>query len=768
MKRYKYWFLLLIPFLIAACSGSDDPVIEPPVVIKEGLNYSPTAPDADQELTITFKAGSTSALYNYVGDVYIHIGVIVDGSWKYVPAEWTENISKCKMTKTADNVWSVKLSPTVRQWFASGETSIQKLGIVIRNADGSKKGLTVDAFVSVTDSKYKPFTPAAIKYATLPAGVKEGINIVNSSTVTLVLYDKDKSGNHKDYAHVIGDFNSWKLTNDDKSQMNRDDAAGCWWITLSGLTGTKEYAFQYYVGTAAEGATRLADAYSRKILDPDNDSYISSTTYNEDKTYPQGAEGIVSVFKTEPDTYTWKNTAFKMKDKDDLVIYEMLLRDFTASGDLNGAKAKLSYLKSLGVNAIELMPVQEFDGNDSWGYNPCFFFALDKAYGTDKMYKEFIDACHGEGIAVIFDVVYNHATGSHPFAKLYWNSATNKTSAQNPWFNVDAPHPYSVFHDFNHESPLVRAFVKRNLEFLLKEYKIDGFRFDLTKGFTQKSSTESTASAYDATRIAILKDYNSTVKTVNPSAMMILEHFCDNAEEKELANDGMYLWRNMNYAYCESAMGLPGNSDFSGLYDTSMPMGSLVGFMESHDEERMSFKQIAYGNYTFKTSLADRMKQLKVNTAFFLTVPGPKMIWQFGELGYDYSIEENGRTGKKPIKWEYYDDASRKALYDTYAKLMTLRNANTELFDTSALFSWQVKGNTNWLNGRFLTLEGGGKKLVVAGNFTNQAGSYTVTFPHTGTWYNYMTGESVSVSATNQTISIPAHEFKLFVDFQSN
>ncbi len=151
MKRYKYWFLLLIPFLIVACSGSDDPVIEPPVVLKEGLNYSPTAPDADQELTITFKAGSTSALYNYVGDVYVHIGVIVDGSWKYVPAEWTENISKCKMTKTADNVWSVKLSPTVRQWFASGETSIQKLGIVIRNADGSKKGLTDDAFVSVTD-----------------------------------------------------------------------------------------------------------------------------------------------------------------------------------------------------------------------------------------------------------------------------------------------------------------------------------------------------------------------------------------------------------------------------------------------------------------------------------------------------------------------------------------------------------------------------------------------------------------------------------------
>ena len=613
-----------------------------------------------------------------------------------------------------------------------------------------------------------PENTGEVKQATLPAGVIEGINIINDNTATFVLYDKAKDNDHYDKAYIVGDFNNWEVSKEDNSQMLRDDNAGCWWITIKGLDSTKEYAFQYHLTTVTGEHIRIADAYARKILDPYNDKYISVSTYPENKAYPTGAEGIVSVFQTKPTPYNWKVSNFKVADKDDLVIYEMLLRDFTASGDLNGAKAKLSYLKSLGVNAIELMPVQEFDGNDSWGYNPCFFFALDKAYGTDKMYKEFIDACHGEGIAVIFDVVYNHASGNHPFAKLYWDGAKNKTAANNPWFNVNAPHPYSVFHDFNHESPLVRAFVKRNLEFLLKEYKIDGFRFDLTKGFTQKSSTESTASAYDATRIAILKDYNSTVKTVNPSAMMILEHFCDNAEEKELANDGMYLWRNMNYAYCESAMGWPDNSDFSGLYDTSMPMGSLVGFMESHDEERMSFKQIAYGNYTFKTSLADRMKQLKVNTAFFLTVPGPKMIWQFGELGYDYSIEENGRTGKKPIEWEYYVDANRKALYDTYAKLMTLRNANTELFDTSALFSWQVKGNTNWLNGRFLTLEGGGKKLVVAGNFTNQAGSYTVTFPHTGTWYNYMTGESVSVSATNQTISIPAHEFKLFVDFQSN
>ena len=74
------------------------------------------------------------------------------------------------------------------------------------------------------------------------------------------------------------------------------------------------------------------------------------------------------------------------------------------------------------------MPVQEFEGNNSWGYNPFYFFALDKAYGTKEDYKAFIDECHSQGIAVLFDVVYNHATGSHTFARLFWNSSTNKTA----------------------------------------------------------------------------------------------------------------------------------------------------------------------------------------------------------------------------------------------------------------------------------------------------------------------------------------------------
>ncbi len=777
VKSFLYLLLLLF-----ALSCGDDPVVTPepepkpepeqPATISEGISWSPESPDADKELTIWFKAASNSALYNYSGEVYIHIGVVSEGTWQYVPAEWDENIAKCKMTTVADEpfTWSITLSPSIREWFGSGETPVNKIGIVIRSADGTKKGIENDSFIdNITDSKYKAFQPATIKTGTMPAGMQHGINIVDNSTVTLVLYDKDKYGARKDFAHVVGDFNNWTLSNDDKSQMTWDQSAGCWWITLTGLDPAKEYAFQYYLGNTGKDHIRVADPYARKILDPSNDPYILASTYPENMTYPEGAIGIVSVFRIQEEPYNWQVTNFGKPSRDNLVIYELLLRDFTENGDLKGAMEKLDHLQSLGVNAIELMPVQEFDGNDSWGYNPAFYFAMDKAYGTDRMYKEFIDECHQRGMAVILDVVYNHATGANPFARMWWDAANNKTAANNPYFNVDAPHPYSVFHDFNHESELVRSFVKRNLKFLLEEYHIDGFRFDLTKGFTQQSSTESTAGNYDASRIAILKDYNNDIKAVNPETYVILEHFADDREETELSNEGMMVWRNNNEAYTEAAMGWKDKTDFRRAYygTSSRPANSLVSYMESHDEERAAYKQIQWGNGILKTNLDARMSQLGANAAFFFTVPGPKMVWQFGELGYDVSIDENGRTGRKPIKWDYYTVPERKQLYDTYAALIGLRRDHPELFNATATLNWKVTPSF-WEQGRFLTLSsfGNAKKVVVVGNFTNAPITAATTFPELGDWHNYLNpAEKITVHSQTMPVSVPSNSFRIFYKF---
>ncbi len=741
-----------------------------------GFSFNPETLNADQALTIRFKADSSSDLYNFTGDCYLHAGVIIEGQWNYVPTEWSENIEKNHWTKLTDNIWEFKMTPSIREWFASGESPVNKLGLIIRNADGTKKGLAEDYFVTVTDDQYQGFVADAskIKQETMPTGLEYGINKVSATEVTIVLYDKDTAGSHHEYAYVVGDMNDWTLANDDTSLMKRDDAAGCWWITFSGLDATKEYRFQYYIGDGAD-TFRMADGYSRKVLDQNNDQYIPESTYpSAERQYPEGAYGTVSCFKIQEDAYAWQNPNFKIADKKDLVIYELLLRDFSDSHDLDGLMAKLDYIETLGVDAIELMPTQEFDGNDSWGYNPCFYFAMDKAYGTDNDYKAFIDECHSRGIAVILDVVYNHMTGASPFARLYWDGGSNKTASNNPYFNVDAKHPYNVFHDMNHESQLTRDMVKRNLKFLLEEYKFDGFRFDLVKGLTQNAGGNDSDDngAYDASRVAIVRDYHSAMMEANPDAMMILEGFLASDEENVYADDGIFCWRNKNHQFCEAAMGCPSsNASLDGMYELK---GNWVSYMCSHDEERPAYKQFKYGQDYFKytqaalsgTKLDSGMKQIAANFALFLTAPGPKMIWQFDELGYDYSIEKNGRTGAKPIKWNYYDtDGPRKDLYNTVSKIMKLRNDNEDLFDITSTISKNWSGTTWSTSGTYTKLTAGSKNLVVIANLSGAAQTYSVTFQHTGSWTEYISGDDVAVGAATMDVAVPAYGFKIFTDF---
>ena len=571
-----------------------------------------------------------------MGDVPVHIevevhplGIVVDDEWNFVPAEWDENIEKCRFTKVASNHWTLTLKPTIREFFGSGETPVVKLAMVIRSDDGTKQ-TRPDQFCSVTDTKYEvvPFEPDPVVKEAKPSGAEYGINYNSDNSVTFVFYDKDTAGKSHKYCYIVGDWNGWERVSE--GAMKRDDASGCWWITLNGFDADKEYRFQYRLGNEKGSDTYVSDPFTEIVYDQWNDQYIDGVP-----AFPEGAKALVSAFRINKPSYTWKYPDFRIEDKNDLVIYEMLFRDFTTSKDIDGAMAELDYIEQLGVNAIELMPIQEFDGNLSWGYNPNHYFALDKAYGTREEYKEFIDECHKRGIAVILDMVFNHATGLNPMNKLY-PYGTDLSS--NPWFNTTAPHSDNVYEDWNHDFVPTKTMFTRSLAYWLTEYKVDGFRMDLSHGLcgTKKHTSVGNIKHY----------YEHGVKAISPDAYMILEHWGDNmgSERPALIKEGMMCWDNTTNAYYQTAMGwLKDGDDLS-----SANKDNYVTYCESHDEERAFFKAKQWGNGTLQTSEEARAARVPLNMAFLTLLNGPKMFYHFAELGFDYSKYQNaqGKWGK--------------------------------------------------------------------------------------------------------------------------
>ncbi len=596
-----------------------------------------------------------------------------------------------------------------------------------------------------------------------PAGTEPGINIIDDNSIRLSLFAPGK-----DYVYVIGDFNDWKPQT--AFYMNRSNDGATWWLDITGLDPDTEYAFQYFV----DGTIKIGEPYSEKILDPFNDQFIPASTYPNLKPYPQGkTSGIVTAFTINKPNFNWQHDDYERPANEDLVIYELLIRDFITAQNYQTLIDTLDYLDRLGINALELMPINEFEGNISWGYNPSYHMALDKYYGTPEDLKTLVDACHERGIAVIVDIVLNHGFSQCPLAQLYWNPSEGKPAPDNPWFNVDPTHAFNVGSDFNHESPATEVYVERIVRYWLEEYHIDGYRFDLSKGFTQNENGDFGAGAYDASRIAILKNIADICWDVNPEAYVTLEHFTDNTEEKELADYGMMLWGNMNFQYNEATMGYNSNLDGAAYTKRGWDVPHLISYMESHDEERIMYKNLEFGNSGANgydvTDLFTALQRVELGAAFFYTIPGPKMLWQFGEAGYDYSIftcpdgtvnegDDGCKLSPKPIRWDYPDDPSRRQLYDVHKALIDLKTTYP-VFSTTD-FDLLINQSA-W---KRINLNHPEMNVSVLGNFDVNERDVTADFQHDGWWYEYFSGDSINVTNVEMQLSFAPGEYRLFTD----
>lgn len=586
--------------------------------------------------------------------------------------------------------------------------------------------------------------------AALPAGLKKGINYHDDPTrVSLVLEAPGKN-----YVFVTGDFTDWKVLDEYRMQVTPDGEL--FWIELNGLTPGQPYVFQYWMNDGV----KVGDPYADQVADPWNDTYIEPEVFPDLPAYEQVAYQTATVLQTGQETYQWaaSEASWERPDLDHLTIYELHIRDFLGSHHYQDLIDTLPYLKNLGIQAIELMPVSEFEGNDSWGYNPSYYFAPDKYYGTKHDLKDFIQAAHQEGMAVILDMVLNHAYGQNALLKMYFDESQGRPSPDNPWFNEEYVGPYSWGYDFNHESEYTQAFIDSVNTYWLQEYHFDGFRFDFTKGFTNYAPGGN-IDTYDPSRIRILKRMADKIWSVDSDAYIILEHWGPANEEAELANYGMKLWRNRSYDYVPAATGNP-TGNFNGM-DTE----HQVTYFNSHDERRLAehllTEGLAQGAYNTKDPLI-MYERAKLAAAFQFLFPGPQMMWQFDELGYDIDINFNSRTGRKPLPWGpdgtgYYEDSLRQYIYDVYQGLLRVRNIIGPDNLARAAKQHQLSGPL-----RRLSYDANGIDLVVIGNFGLTANAIDPAFPQTGTWYDYFSGESRSVTQPNAPINLQPGEWHLF------
>lgn len=593
-----------------------------------------------------------------------------------------------------------------------------------------------------------------------PEGIKNGVNYFTDSSFVFQL-----TAPHKNSVFFLCPANNFQVDFQFLMSKSTDDRR--FWIELpKALFGESQNMYQYLV----DGGIKIADPYSEIVLDPWNDSGIPNDVKAEIPDYPgQMTEGIVTVFDVEDKIYPWTTQEYERPKKQELIVYELLMRDFLADHHYTSLLDTLDYLKDLGVNAIELMPVFEFEGNNSWGYNPSFHMAVDKYYGTRDQLKAVIDKAHALGMVVILDVVFNHTFSQGPLAQLYWDAANFRPAADNPWLNVSPRHPFNVGYDFNHESSETKAWVKQILSYWIEDFRFDGFRFDLSKGLTQKNSGNDAGlmGQYDPSRIIILKDYADHIWSLDPSAYVIMEHFAENREEKELSDYGMMLWGNSNHDFNEAAMGYSSSINWANYQFRDWEDPHIMGYVESHDEERTMYKVQRWGSsnvdYDTKTLETGLMRSEAVQAVFY-SIPGPKMMWQFGELGFDFSINycvngevsDDCRLDPKPIKWDYLTEEPRARLRRVFKNIFHLKTG----FETFNTTDFEVENVDGYV--KVVRLFHEDLDVLTVANFNVTRQTVAPGFSKSGTWYDYLSGKEVDVTDDNFTLDLGPGEYHIF------
>lgn len=446
------------------------------------------------------------------------------------------------------------------------------------------------------------------------------------------------------------------------------------------------------------------------------------------------------------DTYVWQHDHDPLPADEDLIIYELHVGDFSGGeddekvrGTFRSVTQKLDYLSELGINAIELMPIMEFPGDRSWGYNPRHFFAPESSYGSTVDLKHLIDECHARGIRVFLDEIYNHSESSSPLTQIdhdYWyhHEPTDPEQTWGPEFNYE-------HYDENLETFPARKFIGDHARFWIEEYHIDGIRYDAARQIDNYDffhwivpETKKTAGVKPFFNVA--EHVPETTDMVGQEGPMdscwhysfyfcVRDHICDESVDLERLKDVLDCKR----------QGFLGSTD-------------VVNFVTNHDHHHL---MAVLGDRNIFNSAA--FKRVKLGAVLLMTAVGIPMLWMGEEFGeYKHKTQEAAK-----LDWTLLENNDNQNLLAYYRGLIGLRRTNLALKTNNIDFFHQndeakVIAYTRWNDE--------GSRIVVVANFSDQyLSGYKVTnFPADGTWHEW-TGD-YDIEAANGTLMIDLSEYE--------
>ncbi|MBD2346633.1 alpha-amylase family glycosyl hydrolase [Anabaena subtropica] len=463
--------------------------------------------------------------------------------------------------------------------------------------------------------------------------------------------------------------------------------------------------------------------------------------------------GIVRIKDGERivDTYVWQHDDKPLPSDHELVIYELHVGDFSGGEDDPYARGKykhviekLDYLCELGINAIELLPVKEYPGDYSWGYNPRYFFATESSYGSTADLKKLVDECHQRGIRIIMDGIYNHSESSSPLTQIdhdYWYHHEPRDPDNNwgPEFNYE-------LYDENLETYPARKFIGDTVRFWVEEYHLDGIRYDAARQIANYDFMHWITQ--EAKKAAGAKPFYN-----------IAEHIPETASITNVDGPMDGCWHDSFYHTIKAHI-CGDTFDLENLKDVidSKRQGFLgatnvVNYLTNHDHDHII---VELGNREIFDEEAFR--RAKLGAAILMTSVGVPLVWMGEEFG-EYKPKQQDQS---KIDWTLLGNDLNRGLFDYYKGLINLRKNTHALYTANIDF---IHENSEAKVLAYSRWNDEGSRVVVVANFSADflAGYHVPNFPSGGTWHEWTGDYDVEAGDDGIITDMGPYEAKVFV-----